>query len=569
MARPIPIIVAVPDITVLPAVATVLDGTTSIPSGGATIITEWLWTLVEKPVGSTATLTDATTSSATLNNVDIAGNYVVFLRVTDDAGRRSFTTPYARQHLPPEDLVTFDVVLYAFESPVVTAFEVVNAPYTAIAARLNQSLYLTAKKEYGWLVSGLWPLTTLLHAIREEVLEVYDRPNKKLLADAVAPQTSGAGVTVDGLIIRDTGAVTALDSNRTSFAILDPVAVTGNLSTTADLTVGGIADVATRVVTPVLRSTGAIIVESLAGNATFGAAGGTATLRSTTGSVAVTAQTSVAIDAVTTAALNAGTVLNLTAAAGAVNTTASTDVNITATTGSVEVTAQDAVNLTAWTDDITIRAEDGDVTVVAQTDIDLVAGASITLTPTTSTTTTKPLFAPGLVHGRAESVVAAGFGLTKTLLAEFVLNHFPVHSVATLKCVGRTVNDLISAAALVTVEVSNIPDGVFLSQQVLTLGPSADKSTARFAIEATLAHRATTASVLQHSTIERVIAGTLAGVATRVDDLVVPSSPYSSTDVVTIRVWVTPHASSAWGAGASVSCVTELVTTQPTAEAVL
>lgn len=60
-----------------------LTGTGSF-TAPATAIASYEWTIVEKPSGSSASLSSTTAQNPTLNSVDVAGTYLMFLRVTDD-----------------------------------------------------------------------------------------------------------------------------------------------------------------------------------------------------------------------------------------------------------------------------------------------------------------------------------------------------------------------------------------------------------------------------------------------------------------------------------------------------
>lgn len=175
MPRPIPVIASVAEVTTLPS-NVALDGTGSTPSAGAASITGYLWVLLERPPGSAAYLEDETTATPTLRDVDVHGTYTVFLVVTDDLGAESYPNPVAQQGVVPP---------YHFESPVSAAFVAVRAP-------LASGLVNPAKGEYGWLQRCLWPVTEEADKLREQMDEVYDQPNKKVMADEVVPQTPGA-----------------------------------------------------------------------------------------------------------------------------------------------------------------------------------------------------------------------------------------------------------------------------------------------------------------------------------------------------------------------------------------
>lgn len=64
-----------------------LDGTGSSTTTGS--ISEYLWTIVSGPSGHGATLDDETLAEPTLQNVDIPGNYILFLVVRDTSGNIS------------------------------------------------------------------------------------------------------------------------------------------------------------------------------------------------------------------------------------------------------------------------------------------------------------------------------------------------------------------------------------------------------------------------------------------------------------------------------------------------
>jgi hypothetical protein len=403
MARPVPVIASVSDITTLPTATVLLDGSGSIPSGGATTITGYQWILVDKPVGSAASLTDATTATPTLNDVDTVGNYIVFLIVTDDAGRSSFGTPYAVQHLPPEDLVTFDVPLYAFESPVAGAFRVVKAPYASGAARLNQSLYKTARGEYGWL-DQLWNAVDTLEDVRDEVLEVYDRPNKKLLADAVGPQTPAAGVTVDGLNVKDTGAITTLDSNRPTIRSLDDFSVAAGKTLRVE-------------------------------------AGGTARfddIASTSGGD-IDSTSAIAAPEVKTPLVTSATTLDITASNGSLTLESTVaDVVITAPGADVLVTSDGVFDVTVPTE-VNLETTVGSIVLDSADDVTVTAGGEITLTPTTYTETLKPLFAPGHVYGvSADIPTIPDTGVEATFVTRTVSKH-EVGSTVLIECAAQYV----------------------------------------------------------------------------------------------------------------------------------
>lgn len=75
----------------LPQAAVALAGGGSDPDGLP--ITGYLWTLLYKPEGSNAALTNATTPNPTVGPIDVAGNYRVFLQVRTEDNRVSEGNP--------------------------------------------------------------------------------------------------------------------------------------------------------------------------------------------------------------------------------------------------------------------------------------------------------------------------------------------------------------------------------------------------------------------------------------------------------------------------------------------
>ena len=66
----------------------------STPGTGAVSISSRQWTLISKPSGSAASLTGSTTATPTLIDIDMAGNYLVMLVVTDNLGAVSETDQF-------------------------------------------------------------------------------------------------------------------------------------------------------------------------------------------------------------------------------------------------------------------------------------------------------------------------------------------------------------------------------------------------------------------------------------------------------------------------------------------
>lgn len=100
--RPQPVISGAPgsdyEFSDLPVASLSLSSSSSVPSTGGSSITARLWTLASKPEGSLASITNSTSSTCELINIDLPGTYVVHLKVTDNLGRVSLDAPYAKQN---------------------------------------------------------------------------------------------------------------------------------------------------------------------------------------------------------------------------------------------------------------------------------------------------------------------------------------------------------------------------------------------------------------------------------------------------------------------------------------
>lgn len=72
----------------LPIASVTLSGSGTPGTGGASI-TGYAWSIVSQPTGGGATLSDATIAGPTFGPISVQGDYVLFLRVTDNLGARS------------------------------------------------------------------------------------------------------------------------------------------------------------------------------------------------------------------------------------------------------------------------------------------------------------------------------------------------------------------------------------------------------------------------------------------------------------------------------------------------
>lgn len=146
------------------------------------------WQLIERPEGSTATLTNATTRTPTLINVNLRGTYIVFLRVENSEGS-SHPQPYPTQATTAP---------YGFSTPATTAFAVVRV-------RETSGLVKPGRGEYGWFEAGLWPL---IDKVNDGLaFSRYDDPTRTLTANAIVPDLTVTPndriVDVAGLKIRN------------------------------------------------------------------------------------------------------------------------------------------------------------------------------------------------------------------------------------------------------------------------------------------------------------------------------------------------------------------------------
>lgn len=130
----------------------VLSGSTSTPGDGSSI-TGYQWHLLDKPPGSTAVLTDATTATCTLTGVDLVGTYRLFLVVQNNLGDFSFQEPNPQQ---------LAVAPYSFSAPPASAFKTVTVETD------NAGLIKVAYGERTWLERGLWPVVDEVDALRGE-----------------------------------------------------------------------------------------------------------------------------------------------------------------------------------------------------------------------------------------------------------------------------------------------------------------------------------------------------------------------------------------------------------------
>lgn len=212
MPLPTPVVTAPPDLIDLPVGGTYqFDGTSSTPG------VSYTWLLVERPEGSTATLSNPTSAQPTLTNVDTRGTYIVFLKVTNSEGT-SHPYPYPTQAATPP---------YAFTPPLATAFGVLR-----IAEEGNPTLFKPGRGEYGWFEKGLWPLFDKVAAGAE--FEYYDKPTRTLTANAIVPDGEDT-VTLNGLNVQE-ASPNLIVTNDDSGAII--VASALNV-TGADLRVDG------------------------------------------------------------------------------------------------------------------------------------------------------------------------------------------------------------------------------------------------------------------------------------------------------------------------------------------
>lgn len=104
-----------------------LSGASSTPGTGS--ITTWEWTLRTYPTGSTASLSGATTSTPTLNNVVIPGTYVIDLNVMNDSAE------WAWDHVDADAWLTVPVVMPTARVYVVATTEFAALSIPGVAER--------------------------------------------------------------------------------------------------------------------------------------------------------------------------------------------------------------------------------------------------------------------------------------------------------------------------------------------------------------------------------------------------------------------------------------------------
>lgn len=99
--RPVPKITGAPGTaypyTGGPIAPLTLSAATSEPSDGAASVTAYLWTLVYRPPGSSAVITNPTSVECLLEDALVPGTHLVHLKVTDSSGRVSFDKWYPKQ----------------------------------------------------------------------------------------------------------------------------------------------------------------------------------------------------------------------------------------------------------------------------------------------------------------------------------------------------------------------------------------------------------------------------------------------------------------------------------------
>lgn len=407
MSLPVPVVTAPADLTDLPVGSTYqFDGTSSTPG------VSYEWTLVEKPDGSAAALSNPTNAQPTLTNVDTRGTYIVFLKVTNSQGS-SHAYPYPTQAATPP---------YAFTTPLATAFGVLR-----IAEEGNPTLFKPGRGEYGWFEKGLWPLFDKVAAGAE--FEYYDEPTRTLTANAIVPDEStpeGTALNANSLRIVTAESGTFLsDADGIGLTILSDITVAD-----ADLTVQG----------GILRadeirdaSGGDIIIRPNARSVTYAAGG---IVLQTGASISADAE-NVVIEASDAIDLSATTLLAMSAGGGDVSITAGDDITISATgangditisatgadgdilisapgaTGSIALQAQGVSGAFAATaSTAAVTASTGNLTLAASG-----LTGTVVLAPALATTSTKPVFAPGFAY--VDTAVASGFDKPQLVVGTF------------------------------------------------------------------------------------------------------------------------------------------------------
>jgi len=433
----------------LPIASIPLNGSSSLPSDGASSIAAWNWVLHSKPPTSAAILGSSTTATPTLLNVDVPGSYLITLKVTDNLGRESFSGIEPVQSTTPP---------YGFSFPPASSM-------LSVRVRTEGGLVKVAYGERAWLEKGLWEIVDKLDQHTAVIDQVAATTGSgQIYADDIYEKTLNHGIDihhrvrvdelrnrVGSLVIETTGPSNDIEITSSNEMLLSSAGKTeiASPSVTISASVGDLKLEATggsllgHCSYAMIDSTGD--VEIVSANSSIKANSGGVTVNSTAGlsaSLGGSAQiSSVGALSLDTSGSDGDVIIETFGSDGdiTIRTNGSTaSVSIAATNNDVTITASGSdgdITLSA-TDDITLTTNgtngdislsatgtDGDIILTASGltgNINLSAGSdigitttggskSVTLTasgtggtvvlaPLLHTTSERPVFAPGLIQ---------------------------------------------------------------------------------------------------------------------------------------------------------------------------
>lgn len=343
-----------------------LSGASST-SGNANPVATYTWSIFSQPAGGAATLSSTNTVSTNLQNITVAGTFIVFLVVTNTDAETSEVDPYKAPNTCPTARVSINVANQHSEivpsglgertTPDITPGDPGSEDHQGKTEALYASLNtlqgdfdaFTASPSFEDIyVNTIHELTPLNNVNFADNIEV-DSAKGILCNNYVGTTVTMSATGTLGL----TGA-TALGLASTNGPVTITAGVSGDSviargsAATADLKVDVIAEDTTDAgveVEAVLLKDGSVQTNQITGSNIAGDvltldldAEGTVTITSSESNVTVTAP----------------------GAASTIGLTANGNVNINSTTADIELTASDDITLTA-TDDFTMSAGTGTV----------------------------------------------------------------------------------------------------------------------------------------------------------------------------------------------------------------
>jgi hypothetical protein len=379
----------------LPVASISLNGSSSLPSDGASGIAAWDWVLRSKPPTSAAYLGSATTATPTLLEVDVPGSYLVSLKVTDNLGIESFSG------IEP---VQANTAPYGFTFPPASSM-------LAVRVRTAGGLVKVAYSERAWLEKGLWELVDKIDEHTAVIDQVEATTGSgQIYADDIFEKTLGHGIDVHHLV-----RLNELQ-NRTSDLLIQTTGASNGISLLSADTI----DLSSEGETSLLASS--VTIESSAGDIALEA--GTASVLVSGGDITITASEDFLCDSTGSTSITSGGNLDVSSTSGDITIeTLGSDGDITISTDGTTA----AISLTTANADISLSAlgADGDITLTASgvtgninlsagSDIGITAtggsksvtltasgtGGTVVLAPVLHTTSVSPVFAPGLLQSK-------------------------------------------------------------------------------------------------------------------------------------------------------------------------